>query len=114
MFEEEDFDQTFRAGRSSRRELPPFYYREHFLEMLDFLRQHYSHALQAQHREFLEHFQQLSLRSRALYVRLVNRKGRVFAVARLRYPEIGSVSELLEELRGAGLVGAPGVGGGAS
>ena len=40
-------------------------------------------------------------------VRLVNRKGRVFARSRLRYPELGKLPPLLDELAAGCWVGAP-------
>jgi len=108
MFEAEEFDQTRSSRRRPRKELPPFYYHQHFLEMLDFLEQSYSHVFEPQHREFLADFRDLDLHSQALYVRLINRKGRVFAISRLRYPEIGPVTLPLNSLRAAGFVAAPG------
>ncbi|MGI9199992.1 MAG: exonuclease domain-containing protein [Woeseiaceae bacterium] len=107
MFQNEEFDQTISSGGPPRKELPAFYYLENFLEMLDFLEEKYDHVLEAKHSSFLANFRDLSLHGQALYVRMVNRKGRVFAVTRLRYPEIGSVGEPLAELRAAGLVDSP-------
>ncbi|MGB5166469.1 MAG: exonuclease domain-containing protein [Woeseiaceae bacterium] len=108
MFEAEEFDQTKSSGRRPRKELPPFYYHQHFLEMLAFLEKNYSHVFESQHRDFLAKFHDLDRRSQALYVRLINRKGRVFAIPRLRYPEIGAVTAPLNSLRAAGFVDAPG------
>ena len=82
---------TADASRRAQRELPTYYYHEHFVEMLAFISTHYAHALLDSHRDFIEKYRQLPLDAQRLYVRLVNRKGRVFARARLRYPEIGSL-----------------------
>ena len=108
MFQAEEFDQTRSARRRPRKELPPFYYHQHFLEMLTFLEQNYDHVFEAQHRDFLTCFRELDRNSQALYVRLVNRKGRVFAISRLRYPEIGSTQQPIGNLREAGFIGSPG------
>ena len=78
--------------------LPTFYYHEHFVEMLDFVAEHYAHVLLQQHVAFLEEFGALPREAQCLYVRLVNRKGRMFATNRLRYPELGNIDALLEVL----------------
>ena len=65
------------------------------------------HALYPVHRQFLEDFENLSRAAQCLYVRLVNRKGRVFAARRLRYPELGDLKDALAELQRGGWVGSP-------
>lgn len=101
-----------RAHRSAtpyrQRELPPFYYRDHFRELLDFVRVSYAHALAPQHERFIDEFSRLSQPAQCLYVRLVNRKGRVFRKSRLRYPDIGDLAAPLAELAGHGWVAPPG------
>ena len=79
-----------------------------YQEMLDFVEQHYAHALGDEHARYLREFRELSYDAQCLYVRLVNRKGRVFARRRLRYPELASVPQSLAELQRAGWVGPPG------
>ncbi|MDX1515279.1 MAG: exonuclease domain-containing protein [Woeseiaceae bacterium] len=102
-----EFDQSL-AGRERRiRDLPTFYYHGHFVEMLEFVGSHYAHVLLSEHRRFLDDFAGLSHRAQCLYVRLFNRKGRVFSTRRLRYPELGDVAPLLAELRAAGWIAAP-------
>ena len=86
------------------RPLPTFYYHEHFTEMLEFVTRHYSHVLLKEHAEFVDDFRKLPKEAQCLYVRLVNRKGRVFARNRIRYPELGSSSPLLRTLQEAGWV----------
>ena len=76
--------------------------------MLDFVERHYAHVLQPAHVGYIVDFRELSRDAQCLYVRLVNRKGRVFAANRLRYPELGNHRKLLMELRGAGWIGSPG------
>ncbi len=108
MFSEFEFDQTA-GGREKRiRDLPTFYYHGHFVEMLDFVAAHYAHVLADEHVRVIEEFMTLSHAAQCLYVRLNNRKGRVFATRRLRYPELGPVGPLLAELHEHGWVGAPG------
>lgn len=75
--------------------------------MLDFVAKHYAHALLEKHLAFIEDFARLSQPAQCLYVRLANRKGRVFAANRLRYPELGDTGPLLNMLRQQGWIGAP-------
>lgn len=103
-----DFDQTHWVPVQRRRPLPTFYYHGHFVEMLDFVAEHYAHTLLGEHAAFVRDFRSLSREAQCLYVRLVNRKGRLFSRARLRYPELGKLSPLLDSLQDAGWVGAPG------
>lgn len=102
------YDQTHWIATRRRRPLPTFYYHDHFLEMLEFVATHYAHALLEEHARFIEEFRCLPREAQCLYVRLVNRKGRVFAVQRLRYPELGDLRPLLEALRQSGWTGCPG------
>lgn len=104
-----EFDQTESLRRRPARELPTFYYHTHFMEMLDFVAARYEHALTGEHLKFIRNFRALPKTAQCLYIRLVNRKGRVFARNRLRYPEIGPVSAPLADLQAAGLIAPPGV-----
>ena len=63
--------------------------------MLDFVTVHYAHVLRQEHVVFLEEFGALPREAQCLYVRLVNRKGRIFARNRIRYPELGELEPLL-------------------
>lgn len=108
MHEEIEFDQRV-VGRERRiKDLPTFYYHGHFCEMLDFVEARYAHVLEPEHRDFLGQFRALGREAQCLYVRLFNRKGRVFAEGRLRYPELGDPRPLLAELRHRGWIDAPG------
>jgi DNA polymerase-3 subunit epsilon len=102
------FDQTHWIPVRQRRPLPTFYYHEHFVELLDFVTEHYAHVLLAEHVRFVEGFRALPREAQCLYVRLVNRKGRVFARNRIRYPELGDVEPLLDTLFANGWTGVPG------
>jgi DNA polymerase-3 subunit epsilon len=91
-------------------DLPSRYYLDHFLEMIGFVTATYDHALDPAHRSFLKDFAALSLDARCLYVRIANRRGRVFHRDQLRYSEIGDVGGATRELSAAGFVRAPGPG----
>ncbi|MEM9687844.1 MAG: exonuclease domain-containing protein [Pseudomonadota bacterium] len=99
----------YRQDEARRRELPTFYYHAHFLEMLSFVNAHYAHVLNASQRAFGRDFANLSFPAQCLYVRLVNRKGSLFARSRLRYPELGQTAPLLDELDAADFLARPGV-----
>ena len=104
-----DYDQTHWAARRQQRPLPTFYYHEHFVEMLDFVARHYAHVLLDEHSAYIADFRALPRDAQCLYVRLVNRKGSVFAADRLRYPELGDCRPIIARLRDEGWVGAPGL-----
>lgn len=91
-----------------QRELPTFYYHQHFLELLEFVSTHYEHVLSREDSELVTDFGRLDTTAQRLYVRLVNRKGRIFAIDKLRYPELGPLSRPLAALRRGGWVGSPG------
>lgn len=95
------------GGRASQRELPTYYYHEHFLEMLEFVSTHYRHVMLRQHQRFIDDYKSLPIDAQRLYVRLVNRKGRVFSRKRLRYPEIGALDQPLAALEAGGWIGLP-------
>lgn len=90
-----------------RQELPTHYYHAHFCEMLDFVGRHYRHVLDAGEAQFRAEFDRLGFDAQCLYARLVNRKGRVFAASKLRYPELGDTGPLLETLEREGFVELP-------
>ena len=93
-----------------RSPLPALYYLDHLLELFAFVREHYAHALTTEHEDFLRQFAALPQTAQAMFARLVGRRGTVFAVNRLRYPEIGSgevVVDALRALKPAGFVSAP-------
>ena len=102
-----NYDQTHWIPVQRRQPLPTFYYHEHFKEMLDFVNEHYAHVLLDEHIDFIDAFRALPRNAQCLYVRLVNRKGRVFARHRLRYPELGDQAPLFEALQKGGWVASP-------
>jgi DNA polymerase-3 subunit epsilon len=76
--------------------------------MLDFVSEHYAHVFLEEHARFVSRFRALSRNAQCLYVRLVNRKGRLFAVDKLRYPELGELAPLLSSLQEGGWIARPG------
>lgn len=98
-------DRATTGGRQV--ELPRFYYHEHFAEMLDFVLRHYVHVMDEEARLFVDSFLELPHAQQCLYIRLANRKGRLFEIARLRYPELGELRPLVDALHSSGWVGSP-------
>lgn len=103
-----DYDQTHWAPVRRRQPLPTFYYHGHFVEMLDFVAARYAHVLLDCHLAYLESFRSLPVAAQCLYVRIVNRKGSVFAARQLRYPELGDPRPLIGLLAERGFLGSPG------
>lgn len=101
------FDQTNWIPVQRRQPLSTYYYLDHFLEMLAFVEQHYAHVLLESHADLIADFRRLPRDAQCLYVRLVNRKGRLFAVDKLRYPELPDITGLLSVLRNDEWVGHP-------
>ena len=95
------------APGGRQRELPTFYYHSHFVEMMEFVEASYGHVLLAEHIAFLRDFERLPRDAQCLYVRLVNRKGNVFASNRLKYPELGDTQALVAILRDHGWLEQP-------
>ena len=67
----------------------PFYYLENFHQVLHWIGERYSDLLTGEEAEFLARFPTLPRPSRALFVRMVMRKGELFRASKLSYPEIG-------------------------
>ncbi|MGP9799757.1 exonuclease domain-containing protein [Rheinheimera sp. NSM] len=87
-----------------RAELDSGYYLQHFNELLQFVTQHYQGVLSADSSGFIRDFNALSEPGRQLLVRMLNRKGSVFADTELHYAEIGATTPLLDELTQAGFI----------
>lgn len=103
-----DDGQTAAALHRRQRQLPTFYYRKHFLELLAFVSAHYPHVLSEEERGLIAAFRRLEPAPQCLYVRLANRRGRIFAADKLRYPEIGPLQRPLSALRAGEWIGTPG------
>lgn len=87
------------------RDLPEGYHLAHFGEMLRFVERVYGPMLGDAHRTFIADFRSLSRDARSLFVRIANRKGRVFRTDQLVYADVGDAIASLAELQGRGLVG---------
>jgi len=87
-----------------RKELDSGYYLQHFNELLQFVAEYYQAVLTAESQSYLTDFRTLNLPAQQLLVRMLNRKGTVFADTELRYAEIGPVQPLLQQLQQAGFV----------
>lgn len=80
--------------------LPPRYYRTHFFEMLDFVHEQYRPLLESREINFISELKDLSESAQCIFVRMVNRKGRIFDSKKfIKYSEIDQVEDSFEELR---------------
>ena len=70
-----------------RPDLPVYYYHDHFVEMLSFVRTTYGSILTDEHDAFVLRFQSLSKDARCLLIRMVNRRGAIFNRTLFNYPE---------------------------
>ena len=83
------------ALQMKRPELPVYYYHDHFVEMLSFVRTTYAPVLTDEHEAFVLRFQSLSKDAQCLLIRMVNRRGAIFNRTLFRYAEISDVSARL-------------------
>lgn len=84
--------------------LPPSYYLDHFMQVIEGVRVRYDFLLTNEERRHLAMVEALTEPARMLYIRLVNRRGPCFRVERLDYPEIGGLDPPVAELLMAGLL----------
>ncbi|MQA39095.1 VRR-NUC domain-containing protein [Rugamonas aquatica] len=82
----------------------PFYYLENFQQVLTWIGGRYEDLLTADERALITVFPALPQASRALFVRMVMRKGTVFRASKLVYAEIGSTHEAARPLAALGLI----------
>ena len=92
---------------ASQLQLPPDYYLTHFHDLLRVLQSRYHSVLLPQHIQLIENFQQLPLTAQRLWVRLLNRKGLVFALQDIEYDEVPDQAAAVETLCQAGLLDRP-------
>ena len=78
--------------------LPVYYYHDHFRELLSFVRQTYNSLLTVEHYAFIAQFEELSKDSQCLFIRMVNRHGRIFRHKAFRYAEIADPERAVTEL----------------
>lgn len=84
--------------------LPADYYLQHFNELLRHLQMHYQPVLTEEFCQLVQAFMQLPLAAQRLWVRLLNRKGPVFALADMQYPEVPDQAAALTALQQVGLI----------
>ncbi|MGF1621902.1 MAG: VRR-NUC domain-containing protein [Rhodomicrobiaceae bacterium] len=82
--------------------LPIYYYLDHFTEMLSFVETTYATILDTSDHEFIRDFRRLSADEQCLFVRMVNRRGHIFAPATLKYAEIADVATAVQGLLSRG------------
>ncbi|GGY42714.1 VRR-NUC domain-containing protein [Pseudoduganella albidiflava] len=66
-----------------------FYYLDNFHRVLEWIGERYADLLDGEERDFIDRFPALPQASRALFVRMVMRKGQLFRASKLVYEEIG-------------------------
>ncbi|MFQ3454846.1 exonuclease domain-containing protein [Bradyrhizobium sp. UFLA01-814] len=86
--------------------LPTYYYRDHFVEMLQFAERTYGEILTEEHRAFVACFHGLSHDAQCLLIRMVNRRGAIFNRALFRYAEISDIQAATDALMDCGHVRA--------
>lgn len=84
--------------------LPADYYLQHFNELLRHLQLHYQPVLTDEFCQLAQAFLQLPPVAQRLWVRLLNRKGPVFALADIQYPEVPDQAAAVAALQQAGLI----------
>ncbi len=81
------------------RELPPKYYLEYFNFVLKFVQDKYKPILQESEWRFLRKYYCLEEDAQCLFIRFSNRTGLFFRVNKLKYSEINSIPNALEDLK---------------
>jgi DNA polymerase III subunit epsilon len=85
-----------------RPDLPAYYYHDHFVEMLSFVRRTYGSILTDEHEAFVSRFQSLSKDAQCLLIRMVNRRGAIFNRTLFRYAEISDLERAADDLLACG------------
>jgi hypothetical protein len=75
-----------------------FYYLDNFHQVLQWIGERYSDLLNEEERSFIARFPLLPQPARALFVRMVMRKGVLFRASKLSYAEIGSTHDAAQPL----------------
>ena len=84
--------------------LPTYYYLDHFTEMISFVEATYGVMLEAEHHAFIALFRELSKDEQCLFIRMINRRGDIFAKSALSYQEIADTEAATQTLRLKGLI----------
>jgi DNA polymerase III subunit epsilon len=85
-----------------RPDLPIYYYHDHFIEMLSFVRATYGSILTDEHDTFVVRFQNLTKDAQCLLVRMVNRRGAIFNRSLFKYAEISDLDRAADDLLACG------------
>ncbi|HEU0145580.1 MAG TPA: exonuclease, partial [Bradyrhizobium sp.] len=83
--------------------LPLYYYLDHFMEMLEFVRTTYGEVLIGEHHAFMAQFRTLSKDAQCLLIRMVNRRGSIFNRVLFKYAEISDIERAASDLIACGL-----------
>ena len=90
-------------------ELPPKYYLDYFLFLIEFVEKLYGEILNESERQFLTDFRALSEDAQCLFVRFSNRRGLFFRTNKLKYNELEDIPAALYELEERGFIEPLGV-----
>ena len=82
----------------------PFYYLANFRFVVDWVQSRHGDLLSAEEHHALQQWSQLPRAAQALLVRMVMRKGELFRIDKLSYPEIGDTRQALAPLLAQGWV----------
>ena len=81
-----------------------FYYLDNFQRVLDWIAERYADLLDSDEHDFIARFPTLPQAARALFVRMVMRKGHLFRASKLSYAEIGCPLEAAQALLPTGWI----------
>ncbi len=95
------------AGNLTSQTLPPRYYHRHFVDFLAHIQSGYAPVLRQQDEVFIATFSDLDIDAQCLYVRMLNRRGRIFHSQRFNYQEITDPTGALQQLHASGLARVP-------
>ena len=85
-------------------ELPPKYYLDYFLFLVEFVEKLYGEILNEAEQQFIADFRALSEDAQCLFVRFSNRRGLFFRTNKLKYNELEDIPAVLYELEERGFI----------
>lgn len=85
-------------------ELPPKYYLDYFLFLMDFVESLYGEILNETEKELIRNFRALPEDAQCLFVRFSNRRGLFFRINKLKYNEIEDIPAALYALEEKGFI----------
>lgn len=88
----------------ARIELPPDYMRSHFAEFLQRVSKLYQPLFDAATTDWIASYHGLSVEAQRLWLRMLSRKGLVFALADLQYAEVMDQAAAVQALTTAGFI----------